>query len=145
MAQSFCCNYVHLVFSTKGRAQMIRDPKRMWSYLGGIAKNVKSTPLAIGGTQNHVHLLMTLPSEVSVAKLLNVLKSNSSKWMNENGSGFAWQRGYGSFSVSSSNLAAVTKYIETQEEHHKKWSFEQEFLSLLKKHNVQYDPEHVFD
>jgi putative transposase len=145
MAQSFCCNYIHFVFSTKGRAQTISEPKKMWAYLGGIARNVGSTSLAIGGAKNHVHLLLTVPSELSVAKLLNVLKSNSSKWMNENGRSFAWQRGYGSFSVSASNLKAVTKYIETQEEHHRKWSFEQEFLSLLKKHNVQYDPEHVFD
>ena len=65
--------------------------------------------------------------------------------MHESGKRFSWQRGYGSFSVSASNLAAVTRYIETQEEHHKKWSFEQKFLSLLKKHNVQYDPKHVFD
>jgi REP element-mobilizing transposase RayT len=145
MAQSFCCNYIHLVFSTKGRAQSISDPKRMWSYLGGIARNVRSMPLAIGGTKNHVHLLLAVPSDLSVSRLLNLLKSNSSRWMNERGRGFAWQRGYGSFSVSASNLSAVSKYIETQEEHHRKWSFEQEFLSLLEKHNVQYDPEHVFD
>jgi putative transposase len=144
MAQSFNCNYVHLVFSTKGRAETISDPKRMWSYLGGIARNVRSTPLAIGGTKNHVHLLLTVPQDLSVSKLLNVLKSNSSKWMNQTGKLFAWQRGYGSFSVSASNLATVTRYIERQEEHHRKWSFEQEFLSLLRKHNVEYDPEHVF-
>ena len=145
MPQSFNCNHLHVVFSTKGRANTISDPKRIWLYLGGIATNIKAAPLAIGGTKNHVHLLLVVPAELSVAKLLNTLKSNSSKWMNEHGKNFAWQRGYASFSVSASNLPAVTKYIETQEEHHKKWSFEQEFLSLLKKHNVRFDPEHVFD
>jgi putative transposase len=117
----------------------------MWSYLGGIATNVNATPLAIGGTKNHVHLLLTIPADLPVAKLLNVLKSNSSKWMSDNGKQFTWQRGYASFSVSASNLVAVTKYIETQEEHHTKWSFEQEFLSLLKKHSVRFDAEHAFD
>jgi len=145
MPQSFNCNHLHIVFSTKGRANTISEPKRMWSYLGGIATNLKAVPLAIGGTKNHVHLLLTVPADLSVAKLLNTLKSNSSKWMNERGKNFAWQRGYASFSVSASNLASVTKYIETQEEHHKKWTFEQEFLSLLKKHNVRFDAEHVFD
>ena len=144
MPQSFNCNHLHIVFSTKGRANTISEPKRIWSYMGGIAININVTPLSIGGTKNHVHLLLTVPADLSVAKLLNT-QSNSSKWMSERGRRFAWQRGYASFSVSASNLAAVTKYIETQEEHHKKWSFEQEFLSLLKKHNVQFDPEHVFD
>ncbi|HWK31505.1 MAG TPA: IS200/IS605 family transposase [Terriglobales bacterium] len=145
MPQSFNCNHLHIVFSTKGRANTISEPKRMRSYLGGIASNVNARSLAIGGTKNHVHLLLTIPADLSVARLLNTLKSNSSKWMNERGKNFAWQRGYGSFSVSASNLRAVTRYIETQEEHHEKWSFEQEFLSLLKKHNVRFDPEHVFD
>ena len=110
MAQSFNCNYLHIVFSTKGRTNTISEPKRMWSYLGGIATNINVTPLAISGTKNHVHLLLiTVPADLSAAKLLNTLKSNSSKWMSEQGKRFAWQRGYASFSVSASNLAAVTK------------------------------------
>jgi putative transposase len=145
MPQSFNCNHLHIVFSTKGRANTISEPKRMWSYLGGIATNINAVPLAIGGTMNHVHLLVTVPADLPAAKLLNTLKSNSSKWMAERGERFAWQRGYASFSVSASNLPAVTKYIETQAEHHKKWSFEEEFLALLKKHNVRFDTEQAFD
>jgi REP element-mobilizing transposase RayT len=90
-------------------------------------------------------VLLTVPRDLAVSKLVNALKSNSSKWMNEQRKAFAWQRGYASFSVSASNLAAVTRYIATQEEHHKKWSFEQEFLSLLKKHNLRFEHKYVFD
>jgi len=92
----------------------------------------------------HVHLLAALPADLDIAKFVNVLKSNSSKWMNEQKRGFAWQRGYGAFSVSASNLPAVTRYIEGQAEHHRKRDFQQEFLALLKKHNVAFDPRYVF-
>ena len=142
MAQSFSANHFHIVFSTKERKPIITDPPRMWRYLGGIAKRIDCIPMAIGGISDHVHLLVSVPPDLAVAKAVGSLKANSSKWM---GRGFAWQRGYASFSVSASNLVAVTKYIETQAEHHKKISFQQEYLLLLRKHGIKFDPRFVFD
>ena len=147
MPQSFVSNNVHIVFSTKERKPLIPSDqqKRLWAYLGGIAKNVGVTPMAIGGMPDHVHVLAALPAELAIAKFVNVLKSNSSKWMHERGVEFGWQKGYAAFSVSTSNLSSVTEYIENQAEHHKKRDFKQEFLALLKKHRVPFDPRYVFD
>jgi REP element-mobilizing transposase RayT len=100
--------------------------------------------MAIGGMPDHVHVLAALPADLAIAKFVNVLKSNSSKWMRERGVEFGWQKGYGAFSVSASNLDSVTEYIENQAEHHKKRGFRQEFLALLKKHLVPFDPRYVF-
>lgn len=93
---------------------------KVWAYLAGIVKNVRGKPIQIGGTADHAHLLIALPSDLPVAKMVNVLKSNSSKWLNENGSKFSWQEGYGAFSVSASNVAAVARYIREQKKHHKR-------------------------
>ena len=99
----------------------------------------------IGGTADHIHALIELPSVLAPAKAVLLIKSNSSKWMNEQGIKFRWQEGHGAFSVSASNLAAVVKYIRNQENHHRKRSFEQEYLTFLRKHNVDFDPRYVFD
>lgn len=143
MPQSFISNNIHVVFSTKQRQPLIKkeDERRVWAYLGGIVRNYDAVPLAIGGTSDHVHVLAALPATLAIAKFVNVLKSNSSKWMNEQVRDFAWQSGYGAFSVSSSNLAAVTRYIENQEEHHRRRDSRAEFIALLKKHGVALDPE----
>jgi len=98
----------------------------------------------IGGVEDHVHLLFHLPPSLALARAVTLFKSNSSKWMNESVGKFAWQEGYGAFSVSASNLAAVVKYIQDQENHHRKISFEDEYLALLKNHGVEFDPKHVF-
>jgi REP element-mobilizing transposase RayT len=99
--------------------------------------------VAIGGTENHVHILFHLSPKLALAKAIQLIKGNSSKWMGEQGIEFAWQEGYGAFSVSSSNLEQVEAYIRNQEAHHRKFSFEEEFLALLKKHGVEYDPKYV--
>ena len=96
--------------------------------------------LAIGSMPDHVHILLSLAPEISVSKAVNVLKSNSSKWMRAQSRQFAWQKGYAAFSVSTSGLSKVIDYINRQPEHHKKRDFAQEYLALLKKHGVQYDP-----
>ncbi len=147
MPQSFISNNVHIVFSTRERQPMIPQEiqKRLWGYLGGITKNIGGYPLAIGGAEDHVHLLLALPADLSIAKAVNLLKSNSSKWMGEQGCEFAWQRGHAAFSVSVSNLASVTEYIEKQEEHHRRRDFKQEFIALLKRHRIEFDPRYVFD
>jgi REP element-mobilizing transposase RayT len=100
--------------------------------------------LAVGGTQDHVHLLFHLPPSLALAKAVLLLKSNSSKWMGELGREFSWQEGYGAFSVSSSNLNAVMRYIQNQEAHHRKISFEEEFRAILKRHGVEYEPKYMF-
>lgn len=143
---TYLSNQVHIVFSTKDRLPAIKGErgKRLHAYLIGIARNAGMTMIAIGGMPDHVHLLVSIPSKLSVAKAANLFKSNSSKWMNEHKPGFAWQTGYGAFSVSASNLDSVKEYVLHQEEHHKKRDFQQEFIALLKKHNVDYDPKYVW-
>ena len=101
-------------------------------------------PLAIGGTENHVHMLLHLPPKIALAKAVILLKANSSKWMGEQGIKFSWQEGYGAFSVSVSNLDRVIRYIQDQETHHRKTSFEDEYRALLRKHGVEFDPKYVF-
>src|ERR1700746_910487 len=96
---TLAANLVHCVFSTKNRADLIREPERTWQYMVGIARAKKVSVLAIGGTRNHVHVLMALPPAVPLAKVVQDLKGNSSKWLNEASRGFAWQSGYGAFSV----------------------------------------------
>jgi putative transposase len=146
MSHSFAQNHVHAVFSTKDRRQLISSEiqSRLWAYLGGIGRNHGMVVLAAGGANNHVHVLFQLPADLPVAKAILLLKSNSSKWMNEQGKRFAWQVGYAAFSVSFSNLPAVVRYIQNQEAHHRKISFEQEYLALLRKHRVEFDPKYVF-
>jgi putative transposase len=146
MAHSYTRNHIHLVFSTKERRNTISKElrPRLWAYLGGICKNHEMIALAIGGTENHIHILFHLSPMLALAKAVQLLKGNSSKWIGEQGIEFAWQEGYGAFSVSSSNLEAVTRYIRNQEAHHRKYSFEDEFRSLLKKHGAEYDPRYIF-
>jgi putative transposase len=146
MAHTYLSNHVHIVFSTRERLPMIKGErgKRLHAYLIGIAKNAGMTMIASGGMPDHVHVLVSLPGDVSVAKAVNLLKSNSSKWMNEQKPGFAWQTGYGAFSVSASNLEAVKEYVLDQEGHHKKRDFQAEFIALLKKHRVDYDLKYVW-
>jgi REP element-mobilizing transposase RayT len=146
MSHSYSRTHIHLVFSTKERRNTI--PKeaqpRLWAYIAGICNNYEMIAVAIGGTENHVHVLFHLPSTLALAKAVQLLKGNSSKWMGEQGIDFGWQEGYGAFSVSSSNLDPVTQYIRNQEAHHRKFTFEDEFRALLKKHCVDYDAKHIF-
>ncbi len=146
MSHTYAQNHLHVVFSTKERRKLIDQQTQpmLWSYLGGIGRNHGFLVLANGGIEDHVHLLVQLPPALALAKAVLLLKSNSSKWMNEHGIKFAWQEGYGAFSVSASNLAAVERYIQNQSIHHRKITFEQEFLALLKKHRIEFDPKYVF-
>src|SRR5271167_2632281 len=131
MPHAMTSNLVHCVFSTKDRTDTIPDPPALGRYLGGVARE-KNIPLIIaGGTNNHVHLLIALPATLPLAKAVQELKGNSSRWLNQNGSGFAWQQGYAAFSVSPSNKRAAIAYIEGQPRHHEKRSFEQELVEIL--------------
>src|SRR5262249_15779232 len=146
MSHSYVQNHLHVVFSTKEREKLIAKPMqpKLWSYMAGIGRNHDFLVIANGGMEDHVHLLILLPPFLTLAKAINVLKTNSSRWMSEHGTKFAWQEGYGAFAVCKSKIDAVVRYINEQERHHPKRSFEDEFITLLKKHGIDYDPRYVF-
>jgi REP element-mobilizing transposase RayT len=112
--------------------------------MAGIGRNHGCLVLANGGMSDHVHLLIQLPPVLALAEAISVVKSNSSRWMNDHGIEFNWQEGYGAFSVSASNLGTVKRYIANQEQHHRKKTYEQEFEGLLRKHGIPFDPKYVF-
>jgi REP element-mobilizing transposase RayT len=144
MPHTFTCLLVHVIFSTKDRAPDLSPElaARLFPYMGGIVREGKGTALIINGPADHVHLLLSIPATVSIADMLRVLKANSSRWVHEQFPGrkrFGWQAGYGAFTVSGSRLDDVRNYIASQEEHHRKVSFQEEFLALLRKHGLDYD------
>jgi putative transposase len=145
MSHSYSSNRVHVIFSTKGRAKIISDElqPKLWAYMAGIAKKQGFDAIVIGGVQDHVHVLLLLPPVMPLAKAIQFLKGSSSKWLNENGEQFAWQEGYGAFSVSASQIDDVIRYIKNHATHHAKRSFEEEFLEFLKRYGVAYDRAHV--
>jgi putative transposase len=146
MSHSYAQNHVHLVFSTKNREKLLaRDfLPRLWSYTAAVCRNHDLLTFAVGGIEDHMHVLFRLPPTMALSDAVALVKSNSSKWLGDVGKDFAWQEGYGAFSVSSSNINRVIRYIESQERHHRKISFEDEFITLLKRHGVDYDPKYVF-
>jgi REP element-mobilizing transposase RayT len=139
-------NHIHLVFSTKNREKIFARNflPRLWAYTAAVCKNHDLLTFAVGGMEDHIHLLFRLPPTMPLTNAVALVKSNSSKWISEQGKDFAWQEGYGAFSVSSSNISAVIKCIGNQEAHHRKLSFEDEFIALLKKHKIPFDPKYVF-
>ena len=147
MSHSYAQNHIHLVFSTKNRLKLIpkQSQSRLWAYIAGICKNNNMLPFAVGGMPDHIHVLFRLPPTLTLVRAVTLIKSNSSKWFRGKGLKFAWQQGYGAFAVSSSHISKVIKYIDNQEMHHQKFTYEQEFITMLKKNNIPYDPEHVFD
>ena len=139
---------LHFVFSTQARRPLIKPDFRadLFAYLGGIIREMHATALIINGTADHIHALVRIRPAQSAAEIARVMKANSSKWVRAKWSSeFAWQTGYGVFSVSESNVAAVTRYIAGQEEHHKKHSFQEELIAFLKKNNVAYDEKYIWD
>ena len=148
MAQT-CGNVVlHLIFSTKLRKPLIGPDIRsdLFAYLGGIVRELRGTALIVNGTCDHVHMLIRIRPVQSVAEIARILKTNSSGWIRKKGhKEFGWQSGYGVFSVSESLIPALTKYIATQEEHHRKRSFQEEFVAFLKKNNVAYDERYIWN
>lgn len=151
MSQSLAKIYTHVIFSTKHRYPFLADKflrTEMHAYLGGIRKNLKSPAIVIGGIADHVHILCVLSKNLSVAEFVGEIKRSSSKWVKTKGlmvRKFAWQNGYGAFSVSQSHVEAVRTYIVQQEEHHRKKSFQEEFRLCLKKYMVEYDERYVWD
>lgn len=149
MSHSYTSCLIHYVFSTKHRTKLISPElrERLWPYLGGIARENSMKALAVGGTDDHVHMLVLLPSTLSTAKAVQLLKGASSKWIHETFpamSAFAWQEGYGAFSVGVSAIADTVAYIDRQDEHHRRCTFEDEFTAFLERHGIEYDPRYVF-
>ena len=147
---SYVSSYFHCVFSTKERRPLITPPlrERLWPFLGGIARQNKIKALEIGGVDDHVHLLLSLPAPLPISKAMQLIKGGSSKWVHETFPEhrlFAWQEKYGAFSVSVSQLDHIVQYIKGQEEHHRKMTFQEEFLALLNKHRIEYDERYLWD
>lgn len=141
---------VHFVWSTAGREPWVTADwnHRLFSFIGGVLRHNDVKLIGAGGMSDHVHLYTSLPSTISIAKLVNSVKSNSSRWVHEtfqNRRGFAWQKGYGAFSVSKSAEHQVLSYIQNQEAHHRKKTFKDEFIALLNKHRVEYDERYLWD
>ena len=143
MSHTYANSFIHCVFSTKDRRPLIPAGRtdELYAYLGGIARGEGFSLIAAGGTANHVHLLFVLPADYTLAHAVQKLKGSSSRWM---GHEFSWQEGYGTFSVSSSQVEVVKGYIQNQEEHHRKRSFEEEFVALLRNCGIEYDERYVF-
>jgi putative transposase len=149
MAHSYISSLYHVVFSTKERRKQIDAglQTRLWPYLGGIARENDMKALAVGGVEDHVHLLVSLPSTLAVAKALQLLKGGSSKWIHDEFAArcdFAWQEGYGAFSIGVSQIDDTVRYIANQAEHHRAKTFEEEFIAFLERHGIAYDPRHVW-
>lgn len=146
MSHAYSAAYFHCIFSTKDRRNLIplELAPKLWAYIEGTVKNLGIVPVAVGGTSNHAHALLRLKPTMCVAEAVQKLKANSSRWMGEHGILFEWQKGYAALSVSPSLLGKVRSYVLNQEQHHRKQSFEEEFLAFLKKSGILYDDQGVF-
>lgn len=150
MGQSLVKNYIHIVFSTKYRAPLIHPPveEELHAYLGGICNRLGCPVIKVGGYTDHIHILCMLSKKIALMKLLEELKSHSSKWIKTRGpeyKNFYWQDGYGAFSVNPSQVDIVIRYIANQHKHHSKKDFKNEYRVFLKKYNVEYDERYVWE
>jgi putative transposase len=149
MANTYCSVTVHLVFGTKNREPFITAEieDRVWAYLGGIAAQNRLRPLCVGGVSDHIHMLMSLPPTISLGKAVQIIKGRSSKWIHEafpQRREFAWQRGYGAFSVSASQISRTIDYIRNQPHHHRIKGFQEEYLTFLNKYGVEIDERYLW-
>ncbi len=149
MPQSFGSLHCHIVFSTKQRQPSIGDQwrARLFEYIGGILRSHSNCLVAADGMPDHIHLLISLSRTVAVADVVRLVKANSSAWIHDTLeiSEFQWQTGYGAFAVSYSNIETVKLYLVNQRQHHRRMSFQEEFLELLKRHDLEWDERYVWD
>jgi REP-associated tyrosine transposase len=150
MPQSLSKVMVHIIFSTKDREPWLGSDvgPRMHAYLATVCRDLGADLVRVGGVADHVHIVTTLPRTVSQAQLIEEIKKSSSKWiktLDARYRGFFWQRGYGAFSVSPSQLEAVLEYVDTQQEHHRTHTFQEEYRELLRRHGVDFDERYVWD
>ncbi len=149
MAHTYISNLMHCVWSTKDRRKLISADlqQRLWPFIGGIARQNDMKALAVGGVEDHIHILLSLPATLPVSKAVQLIKGGSSKWVSEtfpSFGDFAWQEGYGAFSISVSHVEDTIVYIKKQAEHHRKKTFKEEYLTFLKKHGIEYDERYVW-
>ena len=149
MANTYSALFYHLVFSTKKRTPLIRPEieARVWAYIGGVAREQKMMAIQIGGIEDHVHALLMAPPTLALFEIAKYLKRDSSKWIHETFGDlqdFAWQDGYGAFTVSKSNVPAVARYIQNQRVHHQRVNFQVEYREFLKRHGVDHDERYVW-
>ena len=149
MANTYINILIHTVFSTKNRESWLSSSlrERLYPYMCGIARENGLKVLCIGGTDNHIHILLSLDSTTSIAQAMQLIKGGSSKWIHETFPElrlFSWQEGYGAFSIGISNVDETKKYIENQEKHHSKESFRDEYLKFLRKNNIDFDEKYLW-
>jgi putative transposase len=149
MPSAFTQNFYHAVFSTRQRINLITPDieKALYPFVGGILRDLRCKLLAINGMPDHIHLLIRYRPDLSHSEMIKQIKGRSSKWINESFTGrgrFAWQEGYGGFTVSKSVVPAVKKYIAGQKKHHQRQDFKTEFLELLRRHEIEFDEYEVF-
>jgi len=149
MPSSYTSLLYHLIFGTKGRRPLITRElqQRLYEYIGGIVSREEGRLIAVGGVQDHIHMLVSIPPTKAVSDFLRIVKTNSSKWIHETfreSTDFGWQDGYGAFSVSKSGIDDVRAYIATQEEHHRRVSFEEEFVAFLKRNEIEFDERYLW-
>jgi len=147
---SYVSSYFHCVFSTKERRPFIQPElqERLWSFLGGIARSNKMKAVEIGGMPDHVHIVLSLPSTLSISKAMQLIKGVSSKWVHDTFPEqwrFQWQVKYGAFGASVSQLDKIIEYVKGQVEHHRKMTFQEEFIALLKRHRIEYDERYLWE
>lgn len=150
MPQSLSYLLTHIVFSTKDRDPVLDATVRpaLYAYLATVARNMDCECFHVGGVADHVHLAVRLSRTITMAQLIGKLKTSSSKWLKTQSpalAAFAWQRGYGAFSVGPSDINALLHYIDTQEEHHRTRTFQDEYRDFLKKYGIEYDERYVWD
>jgi putative transposase len=151
MPQSLAKVLLHIVFSTKNRTPLLRDPSiraELHAYMAGVLQSIDCPAIIVGGVEDHVHILCLLSRTRTIAQLIEEAKTATSKWVKTKGvayQDFHWQSGYGAFSVSESKMHDVRRYIEKQEEHHHKMTFQDEFRELCRRHNVAIDERYVWD
>jgi len=150
MANTYTSLHYHFTFSTKNRQPWIAAEieQRVWAYLGGIAVKNKLKPIKIGGIEDHIHALLGAPATIAPAKIAQLLKGGSSGWIHEEFpelAEFAWQDGYGAFTVSKSAVPDVSAYVENQREHHRMRTYQEEYRALLDRHGIEYDERYLWD
>jgi REP element-mobilizing transposase RayT len=150
MANTYTSLHYHFTFSTKNREPWIGQTieERVWAYIGGVARKHKMTAIQVGGIEDHIHALIMAPPTLSPSQIAQYLKGDSSNWIHEEFSrlrAFAWQDGYGAFTVSKSQISDVVAYIKNQREHHRKKTFQEEYLELLSKHGIDYDERYLWN
>ncbi len=149
MANTYTSLHYHVIFSTKNREPwLVPDiEQRVWAYVGGIARAHQMIALQVGGIEDHIHALVTAPATLAPSQIAQFLKGDSSRWIHDEFPtlrNFGWQDGYGAFTASKSNLPAIVLYIETQREHHRKRTFQEEYLEFLRQHGIQYDERYLW-